>query len=328
MEDSKKQTILEIFENAKSILIVYSENSNYDKLAFTTSLFDALKASYSDKDVELLCSSNQLVEQFPELTTLANTKSQLGKKNLCIGFDYIKDSVDKVSYYIDESQNKFYLTIQPKKGVKPLDSEKISFFYNGAEADLIFLVGIDSLDSLNQLYYGYESLYQSAAVISINNYETDFANFNFDISGNSCFSEYALNIFNDLNLKIDSDSATNLLKAITNETNNFESFLATADTFEVVANLLRLGARRSTPNKKQLFSSEDFFESSDSENAIALVEDKTDFKITNFAEALAKKNNGSAKKNKSKSKTKKSAKTDEKAGALDYNPSGFSPKGG
>ena len=41
-------------------------------------------------------------------------------------------------------------------------------------------------------------------------------------------------------IPVDQDSATNLLAGIDEETNGFESYTATADTFEIISNVQHL----------------------------------------------------------------------------------------
>jgi hypothetical protein len=110
--------------------------------------------------------------------------------------------------------------------------------------DMVILVGVDDLESLGELYFGYENLYQSSALVSINSYETAFGNLKLDIMGTSCVSEFVAELLKTLNYQLDDEVATNLLASIEEETDNLQSYLATADTFETVSYLLRNGARR------------------------------------------------------------------------------------
>ncbi len=144
---------------------------------------------------------------------------------------------------------KFYLTIKPKKGFSPLSDKNVEFSYTGAEADLVIVIGVNELDSLGEFYFGYENLYNQAAIVSINKYETEFGNIKFDASQLSCYSEFVFQLISSLDLFVSSESATNLLRGISEETNNFSSFSTTANTFEVVAKLMRAGARRISGNK-------------------------------------------------------------------------------
>lgn len=182
----------------------------------------------------------------PSISGLDQLSTKLGSNHLLIGFDYLATAVDKVSYHLDEKSNKFYLTIKPQKGEQPLDKDTVQLEYVGADADLIILFGINELEELEQLYLGYEDLFKSANIISINSAAPNFQCNHIDTSQTSSACEVVYNLLSLADIKIESDSATNLFAGIQYETNNFLNFKANADTFEVVASLLRFGARRKT----------------------------------------------------------------------------------
>ena len=232
----------ELFNQADSVLVIYAPDALRDHLFAATALYKTFQ-QLGNKEIALL-SSEDLSAAEPDIVYLAETKTDVGHKNLCISLDYSAESVEKITSVVDEDAKKLHLTIKPKKGVHPLLKENITFSYTGAEADMIILVGVDDLESLEQLYVGYENLYQNTALISINSYETSFGNLKLDILGSSCVSEYVATLLRDLNYQIDFEVATNLLAGIDEETDNLESYLATADTFEVISYLLRNGARR------------------------------------------------------------------------------------
>lgn len=243
MIDQQKVSVFkDLFTQAESVLVIYASDALRDHLFAATALYKTFQ-QLGNREVVLL-SSEDLSKIETDIAYLEETKTEVGHKNLCISFDYLKDSVEKITSSIDEDAKKLHITIKPKKGVAPLSKENVSFSYTGAEADMVILVGVDDLATLEQLYLGYENLYQSTALVSINSYETPFGNLKLDILGSSCVSEYVAELIKSLSFQIDHEAATNLLAGIDEETDNLESYLATADTFEVVSYLLRNGARR------------------------------------------------------------------------------------
>ncbi len=180
----------------------------------------------------------------PTISGLDQIRTEIGHKNLVIGFDYVPEAVNNVSYHIDEESRRFYLTIKPKKGHEPLDKDSVELDYAGAEADLVFLFGVDALEDLKQLYYGYEDVYQAATLVSFHNYKTPYASFAIDLSQISSACETLFQLMGKAGLSLNSEISTNLLAGIQYETNNFVDPAADADTFEAVASLLRAGARR------------------------------------------------------------------------------------
>lgn len=249
IDKRKLELFKEIFDRSQSILIIYSQQATRDHLFAAASLFASLKST-PNKTVKLLCAENLSIKE-TDISYLGEAQSEIGHENLCISLDYLENSIDKVSYHVSEETKKFYLTIKPKKGFAPLSKENIELTYIGADADLIVLVGVDNLDSLGRLYFGYENLFNKATLVSINNYETEFGNFKFDISGASSFSEFISQVLLQLQIPIDPESATNLLEGINEETNNFNSYSATADTFYIVSKLMKFGARRNTQKIKK-----------------------------------------------------------------------------
>lgn len=254
IDQHKVSLFKELLQQAESILVIYAPDALRDHLFAATALYKTLQ-QLGTKDVALLSSEN-LSSDEPDIAYLSEIKTEIGRKNLCITLDYTSDAVEKITSAVDENIQKLHITIKPKKGNTPLSKENVSFSYTGADADMVILVGVDDLESLDQLYIGYENLYQSTALVSINSYETAFGNLKLDIQSSSSVSEYVTELLKALEYQLDQESATNLLAGIDEETENLESYLATADTFEVVAYLLRSGARRFARKKKDSQSSE------------------------------------------------------------------------
>lgn len=329
MIDQNKLTLFtELFNRSKSVLIVYSSDALRDHLFAATALYKTFKLA-TDKDVILL-SSKDVSKNEEDIVYLNETKTEIGNKNLCISLDYEEDAIEKVSYHINQETKKFYLTIKPKENVKPPSSENVEFFYTGAEADMIILVGVDELESLEQLYFGYENLYQSTALVSINSYETTFGNLKIDVLGSSCVSEYVSDLLYSLNYQLDAEVATNLLAGIDEETDKLQSYLATAETFEVVARLLKSGARRFSrkdPNRVGQPQETDIsIEPEMQEAQEYLIAEQSEI----ISDEQSPTRNGSKPAKKTKQRKSKTVdKSDKpKAGDLNYTPSGFSPSSG
>jgi hypothetical protein len=238
------ESLKELLESSNSILIILGSDCTLDQTCLATSLYLGLKQQ--DKNASLLGVDElkSRVKDLGDVVGLSELKNQLGKQNLVVSFDYDEDRVDKVSYHIGEKTNKFYLTVKPKKGHEPLSDKSVEFAYAGAEADIIFLVGVHDLTTLEQLYYGYESLYNDTTIVTINTFEPELGSIKLDFSGKSCMSEVCVDFLESLGIGIDGDMATNLLMSIEESTDGLTSLSATAETFEVMAKLLRVGGKR------------------------------------------------------------------------------------
>jgi len=319
IDQHKIDLFKELFNQADSVMIIYAPDALRDHLFAATALFKTFQ-ELGNKEVSML-SSESLVKDEPDIVYLDETRTEIGHKNLCISLDYDTESVEKITSAIDEEAKKLHITIKPKKGQSPLGKDNVIFSYTGAEADMVILVGVDDLESLEQLYYGYENLYQNTALVSINSYETSFGNLKLDILGSSCVSEYVAELIKALNYHLDIEVATNLLAGIDEETENLESYLATADTFEIVSYLLRSGARRfarDSQDGEENDSEDEIFSNNNGEDDVLVIEEKVDKKPF-------KKKRGRPKGSKNKPKQEEEKINNSKPGDLNYVPSGLGP---
>lgn len=293
----------ELVSTAQSILVMLPSEAKLDQIASGMALTTCLEQA--GKQVTLLSPTPLGLDQ-QSLGGISQVHTQLGNRDLTVSFDYHPEAVDKVSYHIDDQQQRFYLVIKPQKGQKPLDKSTVQFTYTGAEADIIFLIGIHDFDSLEQLYFGFEQLYQTAIVVTFHTFEPSIGSFKLDASGTSSLSESMSVLLQGLGYPLIADAATNLLSAIERETDNFQSLAMSAETFEIVAWLMRSGGRRSHRRLNVPQPHE--------------VRGRIDGEVgTTMAKKLdkpAKKSNG-----------KKSSSSEPKIGALDYQPSNLAPGG-
>lgn len=232
-------SLKEYFQSAQSIAIVLGPKPTVDHVAVATALYEGCLSLQKEAS---LYAPHIIRDEFFE--SLQGLQTELGKQNLVVSFDYDENIVDKVSYHIGEETKKFYLTIKPKKGYQPLSVENMNFSYAGSDVDLVFLVGVHDLESLEQLYFGYESLYQSAFVVTLHTFKPEIGNIQLDLSATSSMSEGVIDIIENLGMAVNEKMASSLLMGIETATHNLQSLTTTAETFETIARLLRSGARR------------------------------------------------------------------------------------
>ena len=224
---------------ANTIFLFFAADASLDQQAATLAL--ALGLESLGKNVAIF--SPQRAGSLANIAGGERVVSQLGNQSLQVSFDYIPEMVDKVSYHIDDTQQKFHLIIQPKKGVKPLDPASISYGHVGADADLLISVGVRALEDLEQLYFGYEYLFDSTAFLSITPFDPAFGTMKLNTAGET-LAEVSLKLLQAWQVTLSADVSTNLLLSLDAATDGFRSLSTTADAFMAAATLLRSGARR------------------------------------------------------------------------------------
>lgn len=249
IDQAQTDRFKEIFDLGKNILVIFPETKDLDLLIASYCLHLFL----IEKGSSLLTPkfTIKLPDELKELIDNKKIATELGKENLLVSFPYSEDQVDNVSYYIGENDKRFYLTIKPKKGTNPLDGSLVEFSYIGTSADVVIVLGVDDLEKLNQLYFGYENLYKNTNtnIVSINNATVDFAGLNLNVSPNVSYCEAIYRLVRKLEHSEEefftqNNIATLLLYGIEYKSRGLQSFDVDAKTFFTVAELLNFGAKR------------------------------------------------------------------------------------
>lgn len=239
MSSSNITPLANYLQQSNVVLVILPKKPTFDQQLAAASLH--LSLIEGEKKSQLLAVNN-LVN--PTIAGLDALKTEVGANNLVIGFEYDAQAVDNVSYHLDEESNKFYLTIKPQKGHNPLDKDSLQIEYAGADADTIVVYGVEDLEELEQLFLGYEELYQGANIISIGESNPSFQASYLNTGEFSSYCEATFELLQKVSLTVSAEMATNLLAGIQYQTDNYIDLKADANTFEAVAALLRLGARR------------------------------------------------------------------------------------
>jgi len=241
--------IQSVLNQSNNIFIVITSDPDHDTVAAALSLYLSLKEN--KKNVDIVCLSEMVVEH-SRLVGLDKIKNKAGNKNLVVSFEYIKDSIEKVSYNVEGE--KFNLVVQPKKGSKPLDSKSVSYFYSGMNADLIFIFGARSYQDINHLYIKNKKSFDSAHTISINKtIQIPFAQTTISDKNSGSISEITFWLLEQIRHKPSPDIASNLLSGIDRATNKFSSPNTPASSFLTAGKLIQLGANRHiTPQRPKV----------------------------------------------------------------------------
>jgi len=232
-----------MIRDARSAVVFVRTNPTLDQTLVSLALASSLQQAGIQTDIA--CADLGSVLTTYDEFDFSAIKDTVGNRNLTVSFPYQEESVENVSYHINESADTFYLVIKPQPGAEPLQADQVSFDYSGFEADLVFLVGIHDWEQLDYLYEAHEQALRNSRIVSIHNVESELTPFQLDTDGFGSMSEAMSWLLEGMHLEPSSEGATYLLRGIEQATNSFQSLSATADTFEAVAKLLRLGARRS-----------------------------------------------------------------------------------
>lgn len=228
-----------IISTAKSILLLLPSDPNLDTVAA------GLSVSLSLPQENTVSSPSEMLVEFNRLVGVQKVRKDLGNKNLTIKFtDYKADNIEKVSYDIENGE--FKLTVVPKLGTNAPKKEQVGFTYSGVSADLIVLVGGQDKGSFPQLK---QKELAGIKMVHIGTRSLDTAEILEFARPASSVSEVAAHLIKENGLAIDPDIATNLVAGIEDGSKNFTHPYVNADTFMLVADLMRSGGRRTVTEK-------------------------------------------------------------------------------
>lgn len=236
-----------MLSNSKHPLILIKENPSLDGLAAALSLYTCLRNG--GKDAGILCPSELTVE-FSDLINVGEIKKEITGKKMVISWEYNDGSIEKVSYNIEN--NRFNLVIHPRAGAElKVSQENIDFKKTGMDVDLIISVKTEKLSLLGNLYTQEQEMFSKTEIINIDNSlsNENFGKINLIQPLVSSVSELMGMLLLDLGVKLDQESATNLLTAIDSASINLTSGKLTPDTLEIAAWCLRNGGVRLSAKK-------------------------------------------------------------------------------
>lgn len=225
-----------LISTAKSVLVLLPTDLNLDTVAA------GLAVSLSLPQENVVSSDSPMLVEFNRLVGVQKIRKDLGNKNLTLKFaGYKADNIEKVSYDIVNSE--FRLTIVPKIGTNAPKQEQVEYSYSGVSADLIILVGGQDkntfpalkqkeLQGVKMVHVGVRSL-ESQDILEFSRPA-------------AAVSEVIAHLIKENGLAIDPDIATNLVAGIEDGSKHFTHPYVNADTFALIADLMRAGGRRST----------------------------------------------------------------------------------
>ncbi len=235
-----------IIESQSSFGVCLLDKPTIDTVAAATALY--LGLTKIGKDVSVVCSGT-----LPETSLIASDKITktlgAGGDTLIVSFPYTEGSIDKVSYHIEG--DRFNLLIQPRAGYDKLATNQVNYNYTGGQVQVMITLDAPTLQSLGDVYTQNEAQFKGKDIINIDRHLTNanFGSINMVERQASSTSEIVFRLLQSLQIEIDKDMATNLYAGIVAATANFTSFSVNANTFDVCAQLLKMGAVKKTMSR-------------------------------------------------------------------------------
>jgi len=162
-----KSTIHEMIQNAKRVAVIPSKIAGVDAFCAAVGLYSMLKKT--GKGVNFIYQGkvpDEVVKIIPDDEITRNIK----ERNLQIRVDYSMTNAGKVHYSTDED----VLTLLLGPIPNDFDHEKmVSTSLVGFDFDLIFTVGLQSVQDLGQTYRVLENKFDNAQIINIDNLSTN-----------------------------------------------------------------------------------------------------------------------------------------------------------
>lgn len=232
------KTVDEELKNAQAIIITFPAQPSFDALAAALALYLSLKEA--GRRVTLASALMPNVGQ-AVLVGINKIRQELEGQNLIISFDYLEDSIEKVSYNIEG--RKFNLVVQTKSGLPTLDPKSVTYNQSGASGDLIISVGAKTLNDLGEIYQKNQDLFNQKPMINIDNQAENRGFGKINLIDSRTLSEMILKLIMINKLPLDVDVAKNLFLGIREATENFGKGTVTAETFEAAAICLKNGVK-------------------------------------------------------------------------------------
>jgi hypothetical protein len=236
-----------VLPNAHNVVCFLHPQTTYDAVAAALALRLALIEA--GKSCQVVCEEPMRVE-YNALVDIDQVTAVIGNRDLVLSFAYSEEQVDKVSYNVDEAQQRFELVVSPKNGYSALDPSTIQFRHAGLSADVIVLFGYHSLDELGNYYQQEKSVIDSAYTMAITQAKVPtFAKLHVQLQADQLsYSELMYFLIRQFHLgEAKDDVASNLLSGIEYATDRFQQTNINPRSFESIAFLMRQGAHR-VPN--------------------------------------------------------------------------------
>ena len=249
MDNIALDKIRALLDKNEKISIAVGKNPGIDEMAASLALYLSLSAS--GKSVSIACPTEPIVE-LSSLVGIDKVQTALNgdSADLVVSFPDRGD-IEKISY----TREGGLINIIVKAGKEGLsfDERDIVFKRNGSGPNVVFIIGTPRLSDLGKVFDP-ENL-KDTTLINIDNKSDNqgFGDIVLVSKDLSSVSENVASLISSLGLKVDIDTASNLLSGITSATDNFQNPRTSPLAFETAAILMKKGAKRTAQSTKKAF---------------------------------------------------------------------------
>ncbi|MFA5932728.1 MAG: hypothetical protein WCV81_00510 [Microgenomates group bacterium] len=247
--DLQVSQIQPVITGAQSILIAIPTDVTIDRLASGLALYLSLKIA--GKNVGIV-TDGVLTVGFTHLFGIGNVKNTLPQNSSgnytitlgnVVGSDGLIPSLQNLDWApTGQTKSDLKLTFHVNSGQK-FEPTFVNPAHEGGNFDLIITLGANTWLSLGSIYANNSQVFANTTVLNIDNQpeNTNFGQLNLVDGGNS-LSEIIGLILPGLNLPYEADTASNIIAGLYDVTNGLQT--ASADTYEVMAQALRVGGQK------------------------------------------------------------------------------------
>lgn len=247
--DSLLLNLKNVLPSAQNILIALPSSSDIDQYAAGLSLFLTLEAV--GKKVTIVCDDTIKVAQ-SHLFGIDHIKNSLPAStagNLVLSLEGVASvngtipALEKLDWFAENNNLNLVFHVVPGQAFQPV---RITPKYQTGAYDVIFVIGSVNIQALGMIYSSNQQAFGNCHIVNVDNQiaNVNFGQTNIIDTAASSLSEITANLISDLGYIVDSDSSTNILAGIFSSTANLTDVIVSAETYQTVANCLKMGGRK------------------------------------------------------------------------------------
>lgn len=245
MDKTTLQKLKDAIGKSNSIGIAVGSNPSVDEMGAALALYLLLRNA--NKKVSVASPTDPIVE-ISSLVGINKVQRQFGGDagDLIVSFPYQDGEIEKVSYTLDEQNSLLNIIVKASAQGLSFDDQDVRFTRGSGSIDLLITVGAASLSDIGDVID--QQKLSEIRVINIDNKPNNqgYGDVVLVQPQASSVSEYVADIVLTLGFSIEQDAAQNLMSGIMFATKNFQDPRTSSLAFEIVAFLMKRGARRAS----------------------------------------------------------------------------------